>query len=140
MLVPVQTSGHRPPLFLVHGMHGDMAAIPTFARVLGPDQPLYAIYANGTNGRQPVIDNMADMVRAYLEEIRMVRPTGAVRIGGICVGSFAAIEIARELQTEGRQVGSVILIDPPAVPPGCHQQNHKIDVHAPRVVENIYQS
>lgn len=140
MLVPIQTSGHKPPLFLVHGMHGDMAAIPTFARALGPDLPFYAIYANGMDGRQPVIDDLGDMVRAYVEEIRTARPTGPIRIGGICVGGLAAIEIARELQTQGRQVGPVILVDPPAVPPGYHKQNRTVDLRQPRIAERIYQS
>ena len=34
MLVPVQTSGEKPPLFFVHGLHGVM--------------PLGRIFANGT--------------------------------------------------------------------------------------------
>jgi thioesterase domain-containing protein len=116
MLMPVQTSGDKAPLFFVHGPHGVMPMGRTLARVLGSEQPLYAIHANGINGRSPAIDSVNDMVRAYVEEIREARPSGPVVIGGMGDGSLAAIEIARELHNSGRQVGPVVLADPPAAP------------------------
>jgi thioesterase domain-containing protein len=140
MLAPIQRSGSKPPLFLVHGMHGHITAASTFARVLGPDLPLYAVLANGIDGRQPVIDDLGEMVRAYVEEIRTARPTGPLHIGGICEGGLVAIEIARELQQVGQQVGPVILVDPPAVPPGYNRQNHTVNPREPRVAERLYQS
>jgi thioesterase domain-containing protein len=117
MLVPVQTSGSKPPLFFVHGLRGFTFAVGSrFAAMLGPDQPLYVVNANGLDGRQPIIDYVHEMVVAYLQEIRQARSTGTVRIGGMCAGGMVAIEIARALQSEGRQTGPVILIDPPAIP------------------------
>ncbi len=140
MLVPIQRSGSKPPLFLVHGMFGVIAAASTFVRVLGPDRPLYAVLANGIDGRQPVIDDLGEMTRAYVEEIRTARPTGSLHIGGICEGGLVAIEIARELQQAGRQVGPVILVDPPGVPPGYNKRNHMVNPREPRVAERLYQS
>ena len=63
MLVPIQTSGHKPPLFFVHGRPGIMPVGPALSRVLGPDQPLYVFHASGIDGRGPVIDNVPEMVR-----------------------------------------------------------------------------
>src|SRR5712692_2257657 len=107
MLVPIQTSGNKPPLFFIHGVHGDMPLGTTFSRVLGAHQPVYAIYASGMDGRRPVIDNMPDMVRAYADEIQEVRPAGPIRIGGMCTGCLIALESARKLQEAGRQTGPV---------------------------------
>ena len=84
--------------------------------MLGPQQPLYVMHANGIDGRTPTIDNMTDLVRAYVEEIQKARPAGSVLIGGMGDGSLAAIEIARELQNNERHVGPVILVDPPTAP------------------------
>src|SRR6266852_3377663 len=53
MLQPVQTSGTKPPLFFVHGLHGVMPLGRIFAEGLGPDQPLYAVHANGIDVRRP---------------------------------------------------------------------------------------
>jgi len=140
MLMPINRSGTKPPLFLVHGMIGDVGSATPFANALGPDRPLYAIHANGTDGREPVIDNMPDMVRAYVEQIRGAHPTGPVHIGGFCVGSLAAIEVARALQKEGRQVGPVILADPPRVPHGLNERNRAVDPRHPSVADALYRS
>src|SRR5215471_10857366 len=98
MLMPIRTSGTKPPLFLVHAVHGDVPLGTIVAHALGPDRPLYGIQATGLDGREPVIDNVPDMVSAYVEQIRGARPTGPVHIGGFCSGGLAAIEVVRALQ------------------------------------------
>src|SRR5437763_13596142 len=127
MLVPVQPSGTKTPLFFVHGVQGVMVLGSSFASVLGPDQPLYIINANGMDGRQPVIDNVEDMIQTYVQEIEGARRTGPVRIAGMCSGCLIAIELARSLQQKGRQTGAVILADPPAVPYSFDRHVHAID-------------
>src|SRR5262249_15269010 len=47
MLLTIQASGSKRPLFFVHGLHGVMTLGSSLARALGPDQPIYAIHANG---------------------------------------------------------------------------------------------
>src|SRR5262249_36315528 len=140
MLVPINTSGTKPPLFLVHGMIGDVGSATPFANALGPDRPLYAIHANGTDGREPVIDNMPDMVRAYVEQIRGAHPTGPVHIGGFCVGSLAGIEVGRALQKGGRKGGPGSLGDPPRVPHGLNERNRAVDPRHPSVADALYRS
>src|SRR5436309_9742935 len=103
MLVPIQTSGDKLPLYFLHGRQGVMPLSRFLAEGLGPDQPLYAIHANGIDGRMPVIDDMRKMVLAYVEQIQCARLSGPLVIGGMCDGSLAAIEVARELQENGRQ-------------------------------------
>jgi thioesterase domain-containing protein len=143
VLVPVQTSGKKPPLFFVHGLHGVMWLGATFARALGPDQPLYVIRANGIDGRRPVMDNLDDMVRAYVEDIHGARPIGPLRIGGMCQGSVAAIEIARALRDKGRQVGPVILTDPGVYPSArwrdFAKEDAAIDARDPQIARRLYE-
>jgi thioesterase domain-containing protein len=86
---------------------------PDFARVLGPEQPLYAINASGMDGRGPVVSTLRDMVPLYVAEVEGTRPAGPIVVGGMCDGAWAAIELARALLSQGRQVGPVILADPP---------------------------
>jgi hypothetical protein len=131
MLVPVQTSGSRPPLFFVHGLHGVMPLGPSLARALGPEHPIYGVNANGIDGRRPIIDDMREMIPAYVEDIKEARPTGRLIIGGMCDGSLAAIEIARELKQQGREVGPVILADPTIMP---RSYANLADEHGPQVV------
>jgi len=141
MLVSLQTSGTKPPLFLVHGIRGFAFALGSrFARLLGPDQPIYIIHANGLDGRGPALETVDDMVAAYSEEICKARPTGALRLGGMCAGCMVAVEIARRLQAEGRQTGPVLLVDPPILPAGFEKRQNTIDVapeHAERFLQEV---
>src|SRR5262249_48618355 len=94
----------------------------------------------GMDDRQPTIDNVPDMVRAYVEKIWSARPTGPIRIGGFCAGGLVAIEIARALLEMGRQVGPGILADPPPVPHGYKENNRAIDARHPTVARFLYES
>ena len=114
MLVPIQPEGNRPPLFFVHGLNGLMPLGLTFARVLGPDQPLYVFHADGFDGRKAPNRTVADMTAAYTAEILSVCPQGPCFVGGMCAGGLVAIEIARGMLSAGRQLGPVILADPPS--------------------------
>jgi thioesterase domain-containing protein len=139
MLTPVQTSGMKPPLFFVHGLIGVMTLSSSLARALGPDQPFYAIHANGIDGRQPVLDDMQEIVSAYTEQIRAARPAGPIRIGGMCTGCIIAIEICRAMQQEHRKTGPVILVDPPPLPTGYKWRLSKLDAGNPKIAEQWYQ-
>lgn len=139
MLVPLQTSGSKPPLFFVHGLRGIAFSVGSrFARMLGSNQPIYVVNANGMDGKRPVIEHVREMVVAYLREINEVRPHGGIRVGGMCEGCFIAIEIARMLEREQRLTGPVILIDPPVLPIGYEHRRDTIDVR-PELAGRLYQ-
>jgi thioesterase domain-containing protein len=139
MLVPLQTSGANPPLFFVHGLIGTMPMGRFLAQGLGPDQPLYAICANGIDGRETAACTVEDMASAYVEEIVGAQPNGPLMIAGLCTGGLAAIEVMRQLRARGRQVGPLILADPPTTPPGYIKRNQTIDPGDPLVANQLYQ-
>ncbi len=142
MLVPLQTSGSKPPLFFVHGVRGFTFEVgPRFARMLGSEQPFYVINANGIDGRQPVLDSVPEMTAAYLQEIHAAHSIGPLRIGGMCSGCMVATEIARGLQDEGRQTGPVILVDPPVLTASYEKRSKAIDLSPEvqdRFVREVY--
>jgi thioesterase domain-containing protein len=139
MLVPIQTSGKNPPLFMVHGTHGVMPLGRYLGKALGSEQPFYVINANGVDGKQAIIDNLRDMVRTYVSEIDSVRATGPLIIAGTCAGTLAAIEIVRELQAKGRKVAPVILVDPPVTPRGPDKKGQAIDPRQPQIAAQLYE-
>lgn len=117
MLIPIQPQGRKPPVFLLHGNSGIMPTGTAFARVMGPDQPVYVINAKGFDGSEPR-HTVEEMVSDYLEEIQSVTTTGPLVIVGQCWGSLIALELATELLARGYQMGPLILMDPPRVPFG----------------------
>src|SRR5712692_8355680 len=69
MLVPLQPSGTKPPLFFVHGPLGIMPLGASFAPMLGTEQPFYVLHASGIDGQRRPIDTVQEMVRVYAQEI-----------------------------------------------------------------------
>ncbi|HEX3357519.1 MAG TPA: thioesterase domain-containing protein [Tepidisphaeraceae bacterium] len=111
LLVPVRTSGDRPPLFLVHGLMGHVVFAHILAKYIGADQPLYAFRAKGFDGQPPHPD-VETMAKTYLALIREVQPHGPYYIGGNCSGSVVALEMCRMLRNLGEPVGLMLAIDP----------------------------
>ena len=115
MLIPIRPSGGLSPLFLLHGNTGFMATGTAFARVTGPDQPIYVINAKGFDGSEPR-ETVAEMVGDYLDEVLSVTGGGPLVIVGQCWGSLIALELGTELLAQGCELGPLILVDPPRVP------------------------
>jgi thioesterase domain-containing protein len=117
MLVPIQPSGTKAPMFLLHGNTGFMPVGTAFARVMGPDQPVYVLNARGFDGSPPH-ETVAAMVDEYVGEVLSVTSTGPLVIVGMCAGSLVALDLATELAAKGCEMGPLILMDPPRVPFG----------------------
>ena len=102
-LVPLQPGGRRRPFFGVHGHSGEVLFYRDLCRSLGPDQPFFALQAQGSGGKPPhrAIEPMASH---YLDEIRTVQPRGPYRIGGYCLGAIVAFEMAQQLRARGEEV------------------------------------
>jgi amino acid adenylation domain-containing protein len=110
-LVPIQTSGAKPPFFCIHGIGGNVLGFYELARYLGPDQPFYGVQAQGLDGTKPPHTRVEEMAAHYVKEIRSVQPEGPYFLGGLSFGGAVALEMARQLQTEGQHVGLLALFD-----------------------------
>src|SRR5262249_33350040 len=139
MLLPIRTSGNRPPFFIAHGLHGVMPIGSLMSATLGPDQPLYVLNARGIDGRDPPHERVEDMIDAYLGEIRAARPSGPYVVGGMCAGGFLAMGLARALASQGERVGTVILIDPPLVPFSVSALRN-VDPKDPSIHRQLYEN
>src|SRR4029453_15681830 len=84
-LVPLQPGGRLPPFFGVHGHSGEVLFCRDLSRRLGPNQPFFALQAQGLSGA-PSQRSIGAMATRYIEAIRAVQPAGPYRIGGYCMG------------------------------------------------------
>jgi amino acid adenylation domain-containing protein/FkbH-like protein len=111
VVVPVQANGTRPPLFLVHGAGGDVLwGYANLAKHMHPEQPIYGIKSRGQIGLEE-FDEIEDMARYYLQEVRALQPHGPYFLGGYCFGGNVAYEMARQLRSQGETVAQLLLID-----------------------------
>ncbi|HWC60924.1 MAG TPA: phosphopantetheine-binding protein, partial [Verrucomicrobiae bacterium] len=84
VLVAVREKGSRPPLFLVHGAGGDVLwGYANLAKHMHPEQPIYGIKSRGQVGLDEYED-IEDMARFYLQEVRALQPHGPYFLGGYC--------------------------------------------------------
>ncbi|MCA1612744.1 MAG: phosphopantetheine-binding protein [Acidobacteria bacterium] len=124
-LVPLQTRGDKPPLFLLTGAAGNIL----WQRVLAPhmeqDQPLYGLQAQGLDGKKPPLNRIEEMASYYLSEIRALQPEGPYHLAGYSSGGIVAFEMAQQLQAQGHKVGLLAMLDtyPPFRPRFIGEQN-----------------
>lgn len=113
VLVPLWRHGSEPPLFLVHGRHGQAFVSPHFMHLLGNDQPVWAFQARGLDGTREPHSTIEDMAAEYLAEMRTQRPHGPCFLGSLCAGVYIAAVMARSLREAGETVLPLLLLDPP---------------------------
>ena len=111
-LVPLQTFGERPPLFLAHPAGGHVVCYRRLAVLLAPDQPVYGLQPRGLEdgGREP-IDSLEKMAAFYVDAVRRFCPAGPYRLGGWSFGGVVAWEMARQLRAAGEEVDLLAMLD-----------------------------
>ena len=110
-VVAIQSEGTRPPFFGIHGRDGNVLFYRKFSRLLGKEQPFFALQAQGLDGKPIARTSVEAMVPYYLEGMRKVQPRGPYLLGGYSFGGLAAYEIARHLRAAGEEVALLVLFD-----------------------------
>lgn len=110
-LVSIKPGGSKRPFFCVHGAGGHVLNYYGLSRHLSPQQPFYALQAQGLDGQQPIHDSVADMAAHYIKEMRELQPEGPYFIGGYCGGGKIAYEMAQQLHQQGQVVGVLALFN-----------------------------
>jgi amino acid adenylation domain-containing protein len=110
-LVEIAKGPARWPLFCVHGAAGNVLNYYDLARRLGPAQSVYALQAQGTDGKRPPLTRIEDMAALYLAEVRKVQPAGPYFVTGHSDGGVVAFEMAQQLLRDGEDVAVLALLD-----------------------------
>lgn len=109
-LVTLQPGGTRAPLFLVHGVRGQLLLYGALVRRLGADQPVYGLQSVGLDRVTAPLTRIPDMAAHYIAEIRSVQPHGPYLLGGFCFGGVIAVEMAAQLDRDGEDVALIALL------------------------------
>ena len=127
LLVPVQTQGSQPPLFVTHALGNEVFNVSVLKETLGTDQPLYAVRA-----RLDRFDyrNVEELAADYVDEIRSLQASGPYCFASVCSGVSIVIEMARRVLSLGESVGVVAVIDPlPARRPMARYYANRVALH-----------
>ncbi|GAA2264340.1 hypothetical protein GCM10010145_44530 [Streptomyces ruber] len=97
------------PVFWVHDGNGGVGGYaPLAAR---SRRPFYGIVPKGWTGSGDILVGQEAMARHYVAAIRSVQPEGPYDIGGFSLGGLFAYEMVRELQAQGQDVSSFVMLD-----------------------------
>ncbi|WP_367182471.1 alpha/beta fold hydrolase [Edaphobacter sp.] len=112
-IVAVQSGGSKAPLFMIHGVGGNVLNFYDLSRSLGADQPVYGIEAQSLQQDATPLTSLEELAAYYVDEVRKIQPSGPYHFLGYSYGGFVAFEMARQLQIAGEKVSLVGMLDTP---------------------------
>ena len=115
-LVRIRPRGSRPPLFLFHGIGGEVLSFEALTRHLDPALPIYGLQGEGVNFPRGQTLNIESMASRYLKAIREVQPRGPYFLAGYSAGGVTAYEVAQQIRASGDKVGLIAIVDGDAPP------------------------
>ncbi|KAI0659134.1 AMP-dependent synthetase and ligase [Cubamyces menziesii] len=121
-VVPLRVQGTKSPLFLVHPGVGEVLVFLGLAKVLD-NRPVYALRARGFEDGDEVFASFSEMVDTYVAGVEKVQPTGPYYIAGYSFGGAVAFEMARALESKGKQVAWVGIFN---LPPFIQSRMHEL--------------
>jgi thioesterase domain-containing protein/acyl carrier protein len=110
-LVLLKAGEGLPPVFVVHGVGGNVVELFPVARRMPYQGAVIGIQARGLAGQAPPHASVEEMAIAYLKEIKARQPHGPYHLCGYSFGGLVAFEMARRLEESGDEIGLVGLFD-----------------------------
>jgi acyl-CoA synthetase (AMP-forming)/AMP-acid ligase II/thioesterase domain-containing protein/acyl carrier protein len=110
-VTPLQTNGHKTPLFCIHPGTGEVLVFVSLANYFINERPFYALRARGFNPGEAFFSSMEEMATTYARAIRTRQPHGPYAIAGYSFGAPVAFEVAKLLEMQGERVAFVGSID-----------------------------
>ena len=110
-IVPIRTAGSLPPLFLIHGVGGNVLGFSNLVKRMHPGQPVYGIQAQSLQPEGPIFVQLKDMASFYIREMRRVQPNGPYNLLGLSFGGLVAYEMGQQLRAQGEEVSMLGMLD-----------------------------
>lgn len=110
-LVPIKSTGAKPPIYLVHGSGLNVLAFSALAKYMDADQPVYGMQALGLNGKTEFLYSIEEIARKYNAEILAHDPQGPYALAGYSLGGFIAFEMAKQLLQMGKEIKMLAILD-----------------------------
>jgi acetoacetyl-CoA synthetase len=107
-----------PPVFITHGLGGNIMELFDFVNHLQCDHAIYGLQERGTDGLEEPCTSIEEMAHFHVETIRKLEPVGPYTLIGYSFGGLVALEMARHLTEKGGRIALLVMID--AYPSLCY--------------------
>jgi len=110
-LVPIKTSGTKPPVYLIHGGGLNVLFYKPIIKYLDQEQPIYGFQALGLSKSHEPLHTLEDISTAYISDLLKNNPKGPFYLAGYSFGGLIAFEMAKQLVAMGKKVNFVGIVD-----------------------------
>jgi acyl-CoA synthetase (AMP-forming)/AMP-acid ligase II/thioesterase domain-containing protein/acyl carrier protein len=110
-LVCLKPGTGEPPVFLIHGIGGNVVEMLPMARRVTYPGEVIGIQARGLDRGDAPRRSVRVMAADYLVEVKARQPEGPYHLCGYSFGGLVAFEMASQLAESGDEVGLVGLFD-----------------------------
>jgi acetoacetyl-CoA synthetase len=110
-LVQLRAGIDGPPIFLAHGIDGDVTDFIQLVKHIESPRSIYAIQAKGADGVDAPLETVEEMARHYFDAIRQVQPRGPYVLIGYSFGGLVDLEVAREFHKAGEEVALLVMLE-----------------------------
>ncbi len=110
-VVSLRTGGTKRPLFLAHGVNGDLFRYLQLVRWLDAERPVFGFRPTKSlidPVRRPRIPELAER---YVADLLRMQPGGPYLMAGFSYGGIVVVEIAHQLEELGHRVDLLALLD-----------------------------
>jgi acyl-coenzyme A synthetase/AMP-(fatty) acid ligase/thioesterase domain-containing protein/acyl carrier protein len=105
------SSSDHLPVFLVHELGGSGLRYRWLTGELGDEFSFCRLEAPWWDGRVHQIETAEQLAAFHVAEIRRAQPTGPYLLIGYSLGGLIALEIARQLNADGEEIGLLAVLD-----------------------------
>lgn len=112
-LMSLKPSGSKQPWICVHPLGGSLSCYAELAEQADQDRPVLGLLGRGSDGSLAPPPTMDEMLAEYVHQINARVPEGPVHLIGWSAGGIFALELARRLADNGRQIGLLAILDTP---------------------------
>jgi len=110
-LVPLKPGNGSPPVFIIHGLGGNVAGLFPMTRRMAYAGAVIGIQARGLDGHETPHTTVEAMAAEYLRAVKARQADGPYYLCGYSFGGLVAFEMARRLRESGDAVALVGLFD-----------------------------
>nr|WP_241996872.1 amino acid adenylation domain-containing protein [Rhodococcus sp. SMB37] len=112
MVIPLRAGDpDLESVFFVHPVVGLAWSFAELAKYVQEGRPVYGFQSPALSGADGLPRSIDEWARLYVSEIRRLQPRGRYHLAGWSMGGVIAHEMAVQLQRDGDEVASLILLD-----------------------------
>jgi len=110
-LATLRTGSLLPPVFITHGIGGDVSNFFHVAKHIESQHPIIGMQARGIDGVDTPFDRIEDLAAYFLGAVRRVQPHGPYALIGYSLGGLVTLEMAGRLAESGERIALLAMLE-----------------------------